>query len=459
MRMIPLFFIILIIVINIFLFVLTGYKNQNHVINNYSNFRAYTSTVTGYVFDNHQSINSVEVRNKLLLLIHENSLDLIVTDIYGTVLFNSINQRSKLILKEDLFYDNSYKSENASFKISDLLMIDGKVEYFLLYIIPEKTASGMFDEPGKYSMLIPVVATSFLFIILCLYLYVWYDKNYLKPLQEFGESVRRITKGDWNYELPEHSFGEMQSCIQSFNMMREEMKQSLKLRNEYETSRRELTAYISHDLKTPLSIIRGYTESILDGVPDKEKIEEYHRGIYKTVLRMEKLIQDLFVHSQMELNNLSINKKEQYMDSTLLEILDSEEHYIELNKRKIILNQPFSRVLVNIDKNRIEQVLVNIISNAIKYSDDGDTISISTNADSEAVYISISDTGRGIGKEELPFIFEKFYRGDRARNSKNSGAGLGLAICKYNIEAHGGAIQVKSKKGEGTTFILSLPLA
>ncbi|MDA3940641.1 MAG: HAMP domain-containing sensor histidine kinase, partial [Spirochaetia bacterium] len=357
------------------------------------------------------------------------------------------------------FYDNYYKSENSSLKISDILMIDGKVEYFLLYIIPEKTASEMFDEAGKYSMLIPVVAKSVLFIILSLFLYVWYDKNYHKPLQEFEKSVRRISKGDWNYELPEHSFGEMQSCIQSFNMMREEMKQSLKLGNEYETSRRELTAYISHDLKTPLSIIRGYTESILDGIPDKERIEEYHRGIYKTVLRMEKLIQDLFVHSQMELNNLSINKKEQYMDSILVEILESEEQYIELNKRKIILKQPFSRVLVNIDKNRIEQVLVNLISNAIKYSDDGDTISVSTNADSEAVYISISDTGRGIGKEELPFIFEKFYRGDRARNSKNSGAGLGLAICKYNIEAHGGAIQVKSKEGEGTTFILSLPLA
>ncbi|MDA3941051.1 MAG: hypothetical protein PF693_17360, partial [Spirochaetia bacterium] len=97
MKKIPLFFIILIIVINIFLFVLTGYKNHNNVINNYSNFRAYTSTVTGYVFDNHQSINSVEIRDKLLILIQKNNLNLIVTDIYGTVLFNSIDQRNKLI--------------------------------------------------------------------------------------------------------------------------------------------------------------------------------------------------------------------------------------------------------------------------------------------------------------------------------------------------------------------------
>lgn len=459
MKKIPLYFIILILVINIFLFVFIGNRDQNYGINNYSNFRAYTSTVTGYVFDNHQSIHSVEIKDELLVLLQEKYLDLIVTDIYGEVIFNSIDQRSKLILKEDLYYDNSYKSENVSLKISDILTIDGKVEYFLLYIIPEETASREFETAGQYPLLIPVAAVSVLCIILSLFLYILYDRSYHKPLFELRQAVRRITKGDWDYELPENSFGEMQSCIQSFSIMMEEMKQSLKLRNEYETSRKELTAYISHDLKTPLSIIRGYTESILDGIHDNEKIEEYHRGIYKTVLRMEKLIQDLFVHSQMELNKLSINKKEHYLDSVLVDILESEENYIELKMRKLILKQPFNKVLVAIDKNRIEQVLINLMSNAVKYSDDNDTISVSTDADFEAAYIFISDTGRGIGKEELPFIFDKFYRGDKARNSKNSGAGLGLAICKYNIEAHGGAIQVKSKAGEGTTFIISLPLA
>jgi signal transduction histidine kinase len=459
MKKILLFFIAIIIVINIFLFVLTGDKNQSDVINNYSNFRAFTSSVTGYFFDNHKSINSIKIRYELLSLIRDKGLDLIIADIYGSVLFNSIDSRSKLILKEELYYDNSYKLENASLKVSDILTIDGKVEYFLLYIIPEKSASRIFEKAGQYTMLMPIFAASILFVILCLFLYVWYNNNYHKPLNALGRSARRIAKGDWDFELPGDGSGEMHSCIQSFNMMMDEMKHSLKLRTEYETSRRELTAYISHDLKTPLSIIRGYIESIIDGIPDKEKIKEYYSGIYNTVLRMEELIMDLFVHSQMELNNLSINKKEHYMDTILTEILESEEHFVELNKRKFISNQPFDRVLVNIDKGRIEQVIVNLISNAIKYSVDGDSITVSTDADPEAVYISISDTGRGIGKEELPFIFEKFYRGDKARNSKNSGAGLGLAICKYNIEAHGGAIQVKSKLGEGTTFILSLPLA
>jgi signal transduction histidine kinase len=459
MKKILLFFIALIVIINIFLFVFTGDRNRNDVVNNYSNFRAFTSSATGYVFDNHRSIKSIKIRDELLFLIREKGLDLIIADINGSVLFNSIDHRSKLILKEELFYDNSYKLENTSLKISDILMIDGRVEYFLVYIIPEKAASRMFETASKYSMLTPIFAASIIFIVLCFFLYIWYNNNYYKPLKELGRSARRIAKGDWDCELPGDSSGEMHSCIQSFSMMMDEMKHSLKLRTEYETSRRELTAYISHDLKTPLSIIRGYIESIIDGIPDKEKMEEYYSGIYKTVLRMEELIMDLFVHSQMELNKLSISKREHYMDSVLTDILESEERYIELRKRKFIMNQPFDRVLVNIDRGRIEQVLVNLISNAIKYSADGDSISVSTDADPEAVYVSISDTGRGIGKEELPFIFDKFYRGDKARNSKNSGAGLGLAICKYNIEAHGGAIQVKSKVGEGTTFILSLPLA
>ncbi len=448
------------IILNISTYFYLKSIDENHTkVYNYSDFRTLTMDITGYIFDNSENLDDTVVTDEITRMLKVANLELIICDKYGGVVFNNADDRKMLILQEDLFYDNYFSKNNADkIKITDHIVKYEQVQYYEVFIIPNSIIDDYFESLNIDKIMVPIFLLSIIIIIVVLSLYGVYKKNYNEPLHELRKSAQRITKGDWDYSLPDYGKGVIGQCINLFDMMRNEMKSSIEIRNEYEKSKRELIAYISHDLKTPLTIIRGYIEGILDGVGDAKKVEEYNNGIHKKVLSMEKLIQDLFIHSQMELNELIINKKEKYIDVILETIFESISGFIELDERYLIIKRPFAKVLVNIDEARFEQVIVNLISNAIKYTDKDDSISVWTKVDSEGINIYIEDTGRGIGKEELPFIFDKFYRGDRARNTDNAGAGLGLAICKYTIETHGGFIKVESKISKGTTFVISLPI-
>lgn len=440
----------------IFLFI--NLKNENNqYVYNYSQLRVFTSGIEGLVLENKHKLLDPEVTDEIEAVTQEKGIRLIISDTAGFVYFNNENQSTKIGLKESLFFDSYYEMIHDSIRLSDVVVLDGTVKYFLIYIIPSKIAETLFQS-NNYTAIAFYLLSAVIILSLVL-LWVWYNKIYHKPITELRTMALTIARGNWDCTLPESGATDVSLCIQSFDLMRKELKKSIEIRSEYEQSRKELVTYISHDLKTPLAIIRGYVESIMDGVVEEDQIGLYHRGIQQKVIEMGKLIEDLFVHSQMELNELSINRKPHYLDVLLEEILALTQPYIELEHRTLEQQRPYAKVLLNVDKERIEQVLMNLINNAVKYSDAGSTISVSAEADSEAATIIVRDDGKGISREELPFIFEKFYRGDKARNSANSGAGIGLAVCKYAIEAHGGTIRAESRSGLGTKFTIMLPIA
>ncbi len=244
--------------------------------------------------------------------------------------------------------------------------------------------------------------------------------------------------------------------------MRQELKKSIDKQVQYEDNRKELISSISHDLKTPITSIKGHVEGIRDGVANTpEKLDKYLNVIYQKSQDMDQLIDDLFLFSKLDLDRVPFELK----DVQILDLIDNVVGEMKLEweneTQKIIFNvndvsnEP---LYVNIDPQQIKRVMINLMQNSIKYMDKPEKeirITVSNNKDS--VQIIVADNGMGIDEEHLKYVFDRFYRVDESRNSDTGGTGLGLAITKQIIEQHQGHIIATSVLGEGTKMIIELP--
>ena len=279
------------------------------------------------------------------------------------------------------------------------------------------------------------------------------SKDIINPLKVLETGANKIREGDLDFKLEAKSNNEIGKVIQSFNKMRVELRKSLEKQLQYEENRKELIASISHDLKTPITSIKGYVEGIKDGVAnDEEKLNKYLEVIYNKSLYMDRLIDDLFMFSKLDLDHLSFDMEEvnvtDYMNSCLNELmLEYKQHGIEIDYKKQIANHE----TVWMDQQKITRVIMNIVQNAVKFMDkEEQRVTIGVEAQAEGISFYIRDNGSGIPQNQLSYIFERFYRADGARNTKNGGSGLGLAIAKQIIEKHGGTIAAESELGVGT---------
>ncbi|WP_027399452.1 sensor histidine kinase [Anaerovorax odorimutans] len=239
------------------------------------------------------------------------------------------------------------------------------------------------------------------------------------------------------------------------------MIQDITARQKLENMQMDFVANVSHELKTPLTSIKSYTETLMDGgVEDKEIAQSFLKIIDVEADRMNRLVKDLLQLSRLDYQQEKLFKK----DSNLISLLKSVVTKVELtvkNKNQH-LNCIFdinSKVMVVIDKDRMEQVFLNVLSNAIKYTQDGGRIDIDVIKKDSKAEIIITDNGIGISEAEIPRVFERFYRVDKARSRAMGGTGLGLAISKQIVEEHNGGITIESKEGKGTKAIIILPLA
>ena len=222
--------------------------------------------------------------------------------------------------------------------------------------------------------------------------------------------------------------------------------------------RKEFVADVSHELKTPITSIKGYSETLLDGGCDKETESHFLNVINDNADRMEKLVQDLLTLSKYDSDRISNKPKE--FDLGELAKLCKEKFEIEI-KRKNQKVQCFVTAdvpMVFADRDGVERVILNILSNSIKYTPDGGKVDIYVGYVHNDAYIKIKDTGIGIPKEDLERIFERFYRVDKARSRKLGGTGLGLSIAKEIMEKNGGSITIKSKVNEGTEVTIKIPV-
>ncbi|TCK92721.1 signal transduction histidine kinase [Natranaerovirga hydrolytica] len=223
---------------------------------------------------------------------------------------------------------------------------------------------------------------------------------------------------------------------------------------QQELLRKRLTSDISHELRTPLNVLQNQIEALLDHIweptPDKLKI------CYEEVVRLTRLVENLDKLTDLDAHISSLNKKTLSLNELIQTVMiQFETMYLE---KKIFLKfESDENVLINGDKDKLKQVIINLLKNAYHYTSENDFVKVSVENASHHVIIIVEDSGCGIKKEDIPFVFERFYRGDSSRNKATGGSGLGLSIVKEIINAHNGTIRVESTEGQGSKFIISLP--
>lgn len=284
-------------------------------------------------------------------------------------------------------------------------------------------------------------------------------RSIVKPLNSLKLATEKIRDGDLNFEVTQRTKDEIGQLTMAYEEMRQRLKDSIEVQLKYEQNRKELISNISHDLRTPISAIKGYVEGIKDGVADSpEKMDKYLSTIYKRAIDMDSLIDDLFLFSKLDLKKIHFNFEEiniiQYIRYFIDELSwDFEEQGIKVEFHASVDNNE----LVIADRDKLKRVFVNIIQNSIKHmKKDKKIIQFSVVNKRNKIQIEIRDNGNGIEPSSLPHIFERFYREDNARNSTTGGSGLGLAIAKQIINEHGGQIWVTSESEKGTSIFFTL---
>lgn len=300
------------------------------------------------------------------------------------------------------------------------------------------------------------------FVVLCLTaisLTLWIYRSILKPLNILRVAMNQIKDGDLDYSVESETEDEIGQLYDDFEEMRLRLKVLIENRLQYEEDIKELISNISHDLKTPLTAIKGYAEGLMDGVADTpQKQEKYLKTIMMKANDMSILVDELAFYAKIDCNTIPYSFKEinlkEYFDDCVEELsLDLEVKNIDI----LYYNEIDPGTEVVADAEQLKRVINNIMGNAVKYLDKPKgIIQIRLHDIGGFVQIEIEDNGIGIPKEDIPYIFDRFYRADASRNSKKGGNGLGLAISKKIIEDHGGNIHAVSELGEGTTILFTL---
>ena len=343
-------------------------------------------------------------------------------------------------------YQEQYEAEQKEAPDEDVLSED--VTDYASGIVPE-FRSFLYDMAAIIIVILVVTAA-----ILMLWIYAGISV----PLNKLRNATHKIAEGNLNFTMEVTGEDEISDLCRDFEEMRKRLLESTEQKLEYDQESKELISNISHDLKTPLTAIKGYVEGIMDGVADTpEKMDRYIRTIYNKTNDMDRLINELTFYSKIDANRIpytfnKINVKNYFEDCV-------EEMGIELESKGFAFsykNEVDDDVEVIADAEQIKRVINNIVSNSVKYMDKSDPrIDIRVKDVGDFVQIEIEDNGRGIGAKELPNIFERFYRADASRHSAG-GSGIGLSIVKKIIEDHGGKIWASSTLGKGTVMYFVL---
>jgi signal transduction histidine kinase len=284
-------------------------------------------------------------------------------------------------------------------------------------------------------------------LVVSLLLGVFLARTLTRPIREITTATRAVADGDLEQKVSVRSRDELGELATSFNLMSAKLAQSINLR-------RQMTADIAHELRTPISVILGHTEAMHDGVLPPS--EETYDIIRDEALRLERMVDDLRTLSRADAGELILNLCLTPVQGLLDQAVKAYRPHASKKDINLHLETHPDLPEVNIDPDRMAQVLSNILTNALRYTPEGGDITISTKETVGAVEIRIHDSGPGIEPEELPNIFDRFYRTDKSRQRDSGGSGLGLAIAKSIVEEHGGRIWAESEPGEGTTIVIAL---
>ena len=273
-----------------------------------------------------------------------------------------------------------------------------------------------------------------------------------KPMKQMSEAAKAMAKGDFSKRIPVTSDDEIGELAVSFNQMTNSLVQ-------LEGMRRSFVANVSHELKTPMTTIAGFIDGIIDGTIEPEKKEYYLTIVSSEVKRLSRLVKSMLEIAKLESGEFVLKNETFDFRELLLQVVISQEQRIEKKNLEITGLDLLPDVFINADRDLIYQVIYNLVDNAVKFTDDEGKIAFSLKCDSKRMTFSISNTGKGIPLDALPFVFERFYKVDKSRSANKNSTGLGLHIAKTIIKTHGGTITVSSRENEFTTFEIMLPVA
>lgn len=288
------------------------------------------------------------------------------------------------------------------------------------------------------------------------------SKSILVPIRELQRAAKEMKEGNLDIPIKPMSKDELGQLAQGFNEMRMKLKESNEKQLVYEENRKELIANISHDLKTPITTIKGYVEGIRDGVANSpEKRDRYIQTIYSKSIDLDRMIDELFLYSKLDLQRLPFHFERIHFDDYLQDFVDELRYEVAESRIEVELKiDQNSDYVINGDREHLKRVITNIVDNSLKYNDKNDKkLAFHLSSIDSYILFKLRDNGPGIAEENLPFIFNRFFREDLARGTEKGGSGLGLSIAKRIIEEHQGNIWVESKKGVGTTILFTLEKA
>ncbi len=269
----------------------------------------------------------------------------------------------------------------------------------------------------------------------------------VKPIKKLSQTVQLFAMGDRDVRIPINTDDELGGLARDFNRLADRIKQS-------EILKKNLTADVAHELRTPLSIMRGTIESVQAGV--LYPTPDVMMSLQDETIRMSRLVKDLFELSRAEAGNLELSR-EKVAPSSLRDKFSYFKTEAEIRGIQFHVNIPDDLPEIHIDTDRIVQVIINLLNNALKNTASGKIILSAKKAEKGVVFY-VKDTGKGIKSEDLPYVFERFYRAEKSRSRSTGGTGLGLSIAKSLVEAHGGSIWAESADEKGTVFSFFLPI-
>lgn len=326
------------------------------------------------------------------------------------------------------------KMEGSAFIVTDVSSVMPEVKQFISDV--------------ALAIILILVATAALLIF-------WIYKGITGPLGKMQKAAQNIKDGNLDFKLEATTDDELGQLCSDFEDMRQRLKLNAEEKLTYDKENKELISNISHDLKTPVTAIKGYAEGIMDGVADTpEKMDKYIRTIYNKATEMDRLINELTFYSKIDTNRIPYNFStipvSAYFDDC------AEDLSLELESKGIdfsYFNYVEGEQKIIADAEQLKRVINNIVSNSVKYMDKQcGRINLRVKDVGDFIQVEIEDNGKGIAERDLPNIFNRFYRTDASRNSSKGGSGIGLSIVKKIVEEHGGKIWATSKEGTGTVM-------
>lgn len=328
--------------------------------------------------------------------------------------------------------------------------INGEVAGALLLISPVQTQKEVVNSSWYMIFMSGMVALMISFVIA-----IPFARNLTQPITSMRSTALELAAGNYEAETGIIRYDEIGELATTIDFLADKLAENEIERKNLDQMRFDFFANVSHELRTPITVVRGYTESLVDGVvSDEERRQQYYNRMLSECQSMERLVGDLLLLSKMQNPDFLVEKEPVTLQQVFHDLKRTAGVLADEKNIEIVVNQPTTPCTMMADYVRLRQMFVVIVDNAIKFSEENSKIYI-TLEENENIRVSIRDEGVGISEEELPNIFEKFYKSKLRQNAK--GSGLGLAIARQICLKHDGTIQVESKVGEGTTFTFTFP--